>query len=88
MKTTDSKSTTFAGFLIVIPLGGAILYWYNHVLFHPQQSFWLWLCMAVVVIWMQKAFKWLQNITGIVFFVCLVCQILSWFSVITLPIFK
>lgn len=90
MKTITEKKDAkdqIIGFIIGIFLTAAILLWYNHVLYHTRLTYWQWFPLGLVWVWIRAVYKFMDKVMGVVFFVALTVQILSWLGVVRTPIF-
>ena len=70
-------------------LVGYLYKWYDYVWFNkPIHFFWLWLLSLCTMIFITKEDKIVKGIMSLVFIATLIIQILTWASVISLPIIK
>jgi hypothetical protein len=87
--------TTITIHTIATVIGAGIFYWYNHVLYHTQLSYFQWLCFSTIN-YMFFSNKQSQispvgrahrHIVSIVFLICIVLQVGKWIGVNNLPLF-
>lgn len=72
------------GWVIAPFITGWIFVWYNYVIIQLSINYWQWCCISIVVVMMPK---WLRiPITGLIGATALLCQVLKWLSLITLPL--
>lgn len=75
------------GWTIGAFIGGWILYWYNHVLFAPQYSYWQWVFIGFAVSLCSHVFVPVKYAITTIFCACVIAQFCAWANVFSLPLF-
>lgn len=85
---TENLLAKVIGYTIGIFLIPAAFYWYNHVLYWRQLTYWQWFIIAIgwiIAAWWMKP---IRRVMALVFVVCILAQFMSFAGVITLPLIK
>lgn len=91
MKKKYSFSVTVIGYATASSIGMLTFHWYNWLSFKPVLPYWQWYILAFIYIVcvintaLQKPFAF---ITSLMFLCACIVQLLYWFGIITLPLFK
>lgn len=89
VKDYDSLSAKLVGGAISAMLIALLFWWYNHVWTSHIIPYWKWLFIATTVMFVSHKWpKWLLNLVfGPPCVASIILQVLSWLSLVTLPIF-
>lgn len=88
LSKTETALVKLIGYIIAILLCPLVFYWYNHVLYWKQLSYWQWFIVAIGWIVSVHTVKPLRHLAALVFVACLLIQCLAWVGVVTPPLIK
>lgn len=88
MNTKEDAATSLIGYLIALPIVGALFVWYNYVWIQWPVAYWQWVCLALPVTLSVKSFKPAQWAVGLVGSVAMVAQVAKWIGLVSLPLIR
>ena len=76
------------GHIVGMFIVSALFSWYNYVWWVTSVPYLALLVLSAIALWMVSVHKELGVFFGVLFFVSFSLQVLKWFSVVSLPMFK